>query len=134
MDEETRKEASREWGEKYAREGEKIDNPSGVTDEFKEGFRKGSLGFGSNVNPRNFGKGGSKPKDWDCLCGHTNRGNVRYMKAGREVCQLCGMEKEFALQAIALGEKCAVCEGYDIPGASHSYGKMCSRNPRWEAG
>lgn len=50
--------------------------------------------FGSNVQPRNFGKGGSEPQDWTCLCGYVNKGRRVKKVAGHTVCWMCEVEKD----------------------------------------
>lgn len=91
-------EARREWGEKLGREGEPVTNPN-VSDDFKQGYRRGALGFGSNTTPRNFGRTGEAPPDWTCICGHENSGSVRIVKAKRVICAMCGIEKDLAMEA-----------------------------------
>jgi hypothetical protein len=87
--------ARREWGEKMGREGEPVTNPN-VSEDFKAGYRKGSFGFGSNVSPKNFGRTGDPPPDWECpFCHHENKGTVRHMRAKRLVCSKCGIEKGY---------------------------------------
>jgi hypothetical protein len=51
--------------------------------------------FGGNTQPRKFGQGGTLPKGWQCVCGFFNNGRVRYMKAGRELCQQCNQDREY---------------------------------------
>ena len=76
--------------------------------------------FGSNTQPKNFGKGGELPKDWECICGNTNKGNVRYTRAGREFCQFCGIDRELSEMADTYALRCPVCEGLDYPGLNHN--------------
>lgn len=67
----------------------------GASKEFKEGFTRTSVGFGSNIQPRNFGRGGQTPSDWNCVCGNLNKGRIRYLVAGREVCGSCRQERKY---------------------------------------
>lgn len=55
--------------------------------------------WGSNVQPKNFGRTGEPRPDWECICGHTNKGSRIYKKANREVCQTCGVERELVEEA-----------------------------------
>lgn len=67
----------------------KGDTPhEGASKEFKKGF-------GSNVTPRNFGKGGDDKRDWTCVCGNVNKAHIRYKVANREVCSACRQEREY---------------------------------------
>jgi hypothetical protein len=84
----------RDIGEKMARDGEGLhDNAS---DSVRQGFRRGSIGFGTNVLPRNFARTGEARSDWTCACGHVNSGRTRFMVAKREVCELCRVEREYS--------------------------------------
>ena len=51
----------RDIGEKMGRDGEGLHE--GASDSAKEGFRRGYLGFGTNVAPRNFGRTGEPRAD-----------------------------------------------------------------------
>lgn len=67
----------------------------GASKDFEKGFSRVSVGFGSNVTPRNFGRTGQSSADWTCVCGNVNKGWVKYRLAGREVCGLCKQERTF---------------------------------------
>jgi hypothetical protein len=67
----------------------------GASGEFKKGYDRVTVGFGSNVQARNFGRTGDPQADWTCVCGNVNKGRVRYMVAGREICGLCRQERDF---------------------------------------
>ena len=84
----------RDIGEKMARDGEGLHD--GASESAKQGFRRGYLGFGTNVAPRNFGRTGERRADWLCVCGHTNPGGIRFIVAKREVCGNCRVEREFS--------------------------------------
>lgn len=88
----------REIGEKMARDNEGTPIES-ASESLKAGYRRAAMGFGSNVNPRNFGKGGAAPQDWTCICGNVNRGDRRLRIGGRIVCWLCRVEKDVAMRA-----------------------------------
>lgn len=86
-----------ELGRDYAQQGQKLHD--GASEEFVRGFSS-YKGFGSNVSPRKFGKGGHLPKDWTCVCGHLNNGRIRRRVAGvGEVCWQCGVGRTAAEQA-----------------------------------
>ena len=88
-------EMRKELGEKAARSGDSKPH-DGASQEFTEGFRKGSIGFGSNVAPRLFGKGSTKnPTLWYCVCGEENRSNRVAKKGGEVVCWRCGVPQSF---------------------------------------
>ena len=84
----------RDIGEKMGRDGEGLHE--NASDSVRQGFRRGYLGFGSNVQPRNFGRTGEQRRGWDCVCGHFNRPGVRFMVAKREVCENCRVEREYS--------------------------------------
>jgi len=67
----------------------------GASDEFRKGYTRTVVGFGSNVTPRNFGRTGSRNSDWNCVCGATNKGWVRIKVAGREICGTCRQERDY---------------------------------------
>lgn len=84
----------RELGEKAAIKGDRVHEGASV--EFTEAYRKRSIGFGSNVTPKNFGKGYVTLIDtWICVCGHENKESRRYMREGRVACWLCGTQREY---------------------------------------
>jgi hypothetical protein len=87
----------REIGEKMALDKEPLH--ANASESVKKGYRAKMLGFGSNTTPRNFGKGGSKPQSWICVCGHENSGSVRKKVGGRVVCWQCGLEQGIAEKA-----------------------------------
>lgn len=51
----------RDIGEKMARDGEGLHEHA--SDSARAGFRRGAIGFGSNVSPRNFGRTGERRSD-----------------------------------------------------------------------
>ena len=67
----------------------------GASKEFEKGYKRTTISFGTNVTPRNFGRGRGGPSDWNCVCGNINRGRIRHMLAGREICGLCRQERQF---------------------------------------
>lgn len=67
----------------------------GASEEFARGFNRSTVSFGSNVDPRNFGKGGSKSTDWVCVCGAVNKGWVKVRVANHEVCGTCRQERDY---------------------------------------
>lgn len=81
----------RDIGEKMARdkEGTPIE---GASASLKSGYRRGALGFGSNTQPRKFGKGGDVRTDWTCVCGQENR---RYLTR----CGMCNLHFSTAREA-----------------------------------
>lgn len=97
MSEEDRAEDARyELGRDYAMQGKQLHD--GASEEFERGFSS-YRGFGSNVSPKKFGKGGRKPQGWTCVCGNENSARVRRKVAGREVCWQCGVERGLTEQA-----------------------------------
>lgn len=70
----------------------------GASEEFERGWRS-YRGFGSNVSPKKFGKGGHIPKGWTCVCGHLNPARIRLTIGGREVCWQCRIERQLAQKA-----------------------------------
>ncbi len=64
--------------------------------EFEGGYRRASLGFGTNVAPRNFGKGGEQDTGWTCVCGHQNLPHRRWMRGGEELCWNCGVARLYS--------------------------------------
>lgn len=94
MDEREVESLRRDIGEKMARDGEGLHE--NASDSVKQGFRRGSIGFGTNVLPRNFGRTGQRRADWTCACGNVNSGGIRMVVAKREVCQLCRVEREYS--------------------------------------
>ncbi len=87
----------REIGEKMALDREPLHE--NASDSVKSGYRAKMLGFGSNVAPRKFGRGGSKLPDWICVCGHKNSGSLRKKVGNRVVCWMCGLDQETAERA-----------------------------------
>jgi hypothetical protein len=97
MDEYEVESLRRDIGEKMARDN--TDPLSAdASDSLKQGFRRGALGFGSNVTPRHFGRGNAPP-DWTCLCGNVNPGRTRKKIAGRIVCWQCELDQDTVLLA-----------------------------------
>jgi len=93
-DEDTVTEMRKELGEKAGRSGEALHE--GASREFTETYRRGAMGFGSNVAPRLFGKGGTNEiRYWYCVCGEENRSNRVAKKAGEVVCWLCGTPRSY---------------------------------------
>lgn len=82
-----------EPGKEARQKGETLHE--GASEEFRRGWYRGRGGFGSNVTPRKFGKGGSVESGWLCICGHENRSDRRFVKAGQELCWLCGTARSF---------------------------------------
>ena len=70
----------------------------GASEEWARGYQStgGSLAFGSNVSPRKFGRGGQEQKPWECVCGHLNQPNRRVIRAGREHCWVCNIERQYS--------------------------------------
>jgi hypothetical protein len=85
-----------EYGRDAAIAGEALHE--GASEEFERGYRS-YRGFGSNVSPRKFGKGGQVPKEWTCTCGNVNSARIRRKVGGREVCWQCGIERALAQKA-----------------------------------
>lgn len=79
-----------ELGRDYAQQGQPLHE--NASEEFVRGYSS-YRGFGSNVSPKKFGKGGRKPQAWTCICGHENSAIIRRKVAGREVCWQCGVER-----------------------------------------
>lgn len=86
MEEQDVESLRRDIGEKMAREGETLHE--NASDSVKEGYRRGSIGFGSNVMARNFGKGREARQPWTCVCGHEN---PRYVKK----CLMCNVHQAY---------------------------------------
>lgn len=86
-----------ELGKEARAKGEPLHQ--GASEEWQRGYLKGGgripLGFGSNVTPRRFGRGGYEPGPWTCVCGYENVPNRRRVVAGRELCWDCGLEREY---------------------------------------
>jgi len=55
--------------------------------------------WSSNVDPPNFKRKDQPDPDWECICGTMNKGNVKYKRANRVCCMMCGIEKELAMLA-----------------------------------
>jgi hypothetical protein len=83
--------------EKIGYEAKKKGEPvhQNASNEFRRGYDRVSVGFGSNVTPRKFGRSSNARSDWTCVCGNVNKGWVRNLVANREVCGLCRQEREF---------------------------------------
>lgn len=94
MDEASVESLRKEIGEKMARDNTDALDPN-ASESLKAGYRRGALGFGSNVTPRKFGKGGESPRDWKCVCGNLNNGKIRKKIAGQEVCWLCEQPRHY---------------------------------------
>lgn len=91
----------RDIGEKMARDKTDVLSPD-ASDSVKEGYRRGLMNFGSNVVPKNFGKGRFGAKDfvaWNCICGFENSSSIVKKVGKRIVCWQCGVDKELALLA-----------------------------------
>lgn len=80
-------------GRKARAAGEQLHE--GASEEFSRGYTRTTVGFGSNITPRNFGRGGSASPDWLCVCGERNQGRIRYIVANREVCKSCKQERTY---------------------------------------
>lgn len=80
-------------GHEAKRKGDEVH--SGASGEFSKGYSKTTVGFGSNVNPRKFGKGANSLSDWECVCGHVNKGYIKHIVGGREVCPNCRVERSY---------------------------------------
>jgi hypothetical protein len=93
MSEDAVTELRKELGEKAGRAGEKLHDSA--SREFSESYRRGNLGFGSNVTPKAFGKGSTDITTWTCVCGEVNRSNRVAKRAGVVVCWLCGTERSY---------------------------------------
>jgi hypothetical protein len=76
-------------GFKARKKGDEIHE--GASEEFTKGYK----GFSSNVTPRNFGRTGLPSADWNCVCGQFNKGRVKYLFGGKEVCSLCKQDREY---------------------------------------
>ena len=87
-------EMRKELGEKAAISGEPMHQ--GASNEFKQAYKRKSLGFGSNTMPKKFGKGTIEPKTWTCVCGHVNKTNIVRKVGGIIVCWKCGVDKEYS--------------------------------------
>ena len=92
-DDNTVAEMRKELGEKAGRSGEGIHDSA--SREFSESYRRGNLGFGSNVAPKSFGKGAANIQTWNCVCGEVNRSNRVAKRGGEVVCWLCGTLRSF---------------------------------------
>ena len=87
-------ELRKELGNKAAKKGDALHDSA--SREFAEGYRRGALGFGGNVIPKNFGKGNGADTGWTCVCGHHNTPERRWMKGGEELCWNCGVQREYS--------------------------------------
>lgn len=98
MSDETRTEDMRyELGRDYAQQGKELHE--GASEEFVHGYQS-YKGFGGNTTAKKFGKGGYRPKNWTCVCGHVNNARVRRKVAGvGEVCWQCGTARSLSEQA-----------------------------------
>jgi hypothetical protein len=83
----------KEIGQKMALDGEPLHE--NASESVRNSYRRASVGWGSNVMPRNFGRTGEPPKDWYCVCGHLNKGTQRKMKGKRQVCWQCEVDREY---------------------------------------
>lgn len=93
-EEDTVTEMRKELGEKAGRGGDNLHE--GASREFGESYRRGAMGFGTNVAPRLFGKGGENViQYWYCVCGEENRSNRVSKKGGQVVCWLCGTPRSY---------------------------------------
>lgn len=92
-DEDTVTEMRKELGEKAGRSGEAIHDSA--SREFSESYRRGNLGFGSNVAPPKFGKGAATITTWNCVCGEVNRSDRVAKRGGEVVCWLCGVPRSY---------------------------------------
>jgi hypothetical protein len=92
-EEDTVTDLRRELGEKAGRDGEGLHDSA--SREFAESYRRGSLGFGSNVTPPKFGKGATVVQTWNCVCGYSNRSDRVARRGGDVVCWLCGVQRSY---------------------------------------
>lgn len=93
-DNDTVSEMRKELGHKAALKGEVPHKDA--SPEFSQEYRRRSMGFGSNVNPRLFGKGNNtEVTSWFCVCGHENKSNVTARKGGDIVCWICGVPRTY---------------------------------------
>lgn len=93
MSDEFVSESRRELGEKTAREGGTLHRDA--SPEFREAFRRGSIGFGSNVTPKKFGRDTIRVSNWFCVCGYENKSNRVAKRAGEVVCWFCGIPRSY---------------------------------------
>lgn len=84
-----------ELGRDAKQQGEPLHE--GASEEYRRGYNS-YRGFGSNVQPRLFGRGASRPSEWTCVCGHTNK---RYLVQ----CEVCMVRRSLALQATEGGSR-----------------------------
>lgn len=82
-----------ELGLKAAKDGDSIHD--GASDEFREGYRRGSIGFGSNVMPKRFGADQIAATIWYCVCGYENKSTRVAKKGGEVVCWNCGVPRAY---------------------------------------
>lgn len=86
-----------ELGKEARAKGEPLHHEA--SEEWQRGYLKGGgripIGFGSNVTPKRFARGGYDPQPWTCVCGHENSPKRRIVKAGREHCWVCNIEREY---------------------------------------
>lgn len=94
MDEKEVESLRKDIGEKMARDKTDPLSPD-ASESVKQGFRRGDIGFGSNVTPKHFGRGRPQPKFWDCVCGYENPANRTKKIAQHEVCWQCEQPRSF---------------------------------------
>lgn len=94
MDENEVESLRKDIGEKMARDKTDPLSPN-ASESVKQGYRRGDIGFGSNVTPRKFGKGHPQPRFWLCTCGHENPSNRTKKIAQREVCWQCEQDRSY---------------------------------------
>jgi hypothetical protein len=92
-EEDTVTEMRKELGEKAGRSGDNLHKEA--SREFSESYRRGFLGFGSNVAPKNFGKGAGETRTWPCVCGHINRSDRVAKRGGEVVCWICETPRSY---------------------------------------
>lgn len=46
--------------------------------------------------PSRFGGNWRGDPDWECVCGHVNKGSIKYLVGKRICCMMCGIEKDLA--------------------------------------
>lgn len=83
----------KEAGRKAAKKGEALHDTA--SPEFRDGYRYGALGFGSNVTPVKFGFGADRSSVWYCVCGYENKSNRVAKRGGEVVCWQCGVQQSY---------------------------------------
>lgn len=80
-------------GHEAKRKGE--DPHQNASEGFVKGHSRLSVSFGGNTSTKSFGKGGTVPQGWTCVCGNETNGRIRYMQARREICPACRQDRSF---------------------------------------